>query len=85
MNEPDIHHEPLVNLQAGLFFLMNEYAVDPSVCVAEKIARKMEKIRKHPLIEILPELQAQYAKCLNNWRARACFGHKGAGSSIIFH
>ena len=85
MNETEIHHEPLVNLHAGLFFLMNEYAGDPRFCVAEKIARKMEQIREHPLIETLPELQAQYAKCINNWRACACFGHKAKPSSLIIH
>lgn len=85
MNETDVHHEPLVKLHAGLFFLMNEYAGDPCFCVAEKIAQKMEQIQKHPLLEVLPELQTQYAKCINNWRARACFGHKATRSSIAIH
>jgi len=85
MNGTDIHYEPLIKLHAGLFFLMNQYAGDPCFRVAEKIAWKMEQIRKHPLVEIVPELQAQYAKCINNWTACACFGDEATIGTLTIH
>ena len=85
MNETDINYEPLIKLHAGLFFLMNEYAGDPCLYVAERIARKMEQIRKHPLVVIMPELQSQYAKCINNWTTSACFGHEATSTSLMIH
>ena len=85
MNEIDMRHEPLEELQAGLFFLMNEYAGDPCCCIAEKIATKMERIRKHPLIEIVPDLQGQYARCINRWRARACLEQGATARARIVH
>lgn len=65
--------EPLDQLQAGLFMLLNDYAGQPCCCTAHGIARQLERILRHPLIDLFPELQRQYARCLNNWRVRAGF------------
>ena len=76
--------EPLDRLQAGLFYLLNHYAGEPCCCVADQIARQLERILHHPLIDLFPELQTQYARALNNWRARAAF-EAGSSDRHVLH
>jgi len=60
----------LDNLQAGLFFLMNQYTFHQSPKIAEKIVEHLNLLCNHPHIALLPTQNHLYARLLNIWRAR---------------
>lgn len=62
---PELDH-----LQAGLLMLMDQYADTPCRGVAMAVTSQMERLLRHPLIDLLPELQRQCSRGLARWRAR---------------
>ena len=69
--EPLQGQEPLDQLQATLFCLINLYSEEPCCCTAQRVSVQMEKILRHELIFLFPELQKQYARFLRQWQLRA--------------
>ena len=84
--EPYTPHEPFDKLQARLFFLLNLYTSEPCCCVANRICNNLEKILRHDLIFLFPEIQRQYAHNLNFWKAR-CLppAEKGGQECRLLH
>ena len=61
----------LEQLHAELIQLMNQYTGQPSPLTAASISSLLQRILRHPLIELFPELRNQCARGLNQWRCRA--------------
>ena len=75
------HQAPaLEQLQADLIGLMNHYSGQPCDVTAQAIARVLEVILKHPLIDVFPEFRAQCARGLRQWHLRATAAHSGNAS-----
>jgi hypothetical protein len=77
--------EPFEELQASLFILINRYASEPCCCLAAHITHQVEKLLRHPLIDLFPELQKRYAQSLGNWRARARQVPATEQTSVMLH
>ncbi len=63
----------LEQLHADLIYLMNRYSDTPCAHTAAAITQLLQRILKHPLIELFPELRCQCARGLNDWRCRAAY------------
>ncbi|NRB72335.1 MAG: hypothetical protein HRU51_10525 [Xanthomonadales bacterium] len=63
----------LEQLHADLIHLMNRYSGTPCALTAAAITQLLQRILKHPLIELFPELRCQCARGLNDWRCRAAY------------
>lgn len=57
-------------LQAGLFYLMNQYTFRQCPEIAGKIVEHLRLLCNHPHIELLPSQGHLYARMINIWRAR---------------
>jgi hypothetical protein len=73
----------LDELQADLIYLLNQYANEPGARLADAIAAQIERILRHPLIDLFPELQRRMAECLNQWRCRAGFEPRLSAASAM--
>lgn len=60
----------LDSLQAGLFFLINQYTFRQCPKIAEKIVEHLDMLCRHSQIELLPAQNHLYSKMINLWRAR---------------
>lgn len=61
----------LEKLQADLICLMNHYLGQPNDLTARAIARVLQVIIEHPLIEVFPEFRDQCVLGLRQWQMRA--------------
>lgn len=82
---PHATAEPFEELQASLVTMMNRYATEPCCCLAAHISYQVEKLLRHPLIDLFPELRKQYAQSLGCWKARASLAHAGDDHAIVMH
>lgn len=58
-------------LQTDLFALMHHYPERPNSMTALAIAVTLNRILRHPLIELFPEFRDQCVKGLQRWKLRA--------------
>lgn len=63
----------LEDLHAELLYLVTRYSCAPQGSVADAVARQLQRILSHPLIDVFPQLRRQCAVSLSIWRQRAGF------------
>ena len=60
---------PVDDLQANLFRLMTGFSFSRNPAVAAEIVVQLERLLRHPSIELLPAQRAILCRALNKWRA----------------
>jgi len=63
----------LEDLHVELLYLVTRYSCAPQSAVADAVAHQLERILRHPLIDVFPRLRQQCAVSLSIWRQRAGF------------
>lgn len=63
----------LEELHAELLYLVTRYSCEPQVTLATAIKDQLQRILRHPLMEIFPEFRKQCVVSLSIWRKRASF------------
>lgn len=63
----------LEELHAELLYLVTRYTCEPQGTLADAVTHQLQKILKHPLIDIFPQLRQQCCFSLAVWRKRSGF------------
>ena len=63
----------LEELQAELIYLVTRYSCEPGGSLASAVTIQLQKLLRHPLIDVCPALRQQCAVSLAVWRKRSGF------------